>query len=453
MRGNNKRQRKNSDESTEISIKMKKKISVWLAVAIVLLFGLATFMTTYTVMSSVSQAKEAGSGTTGQSTAKPIDPVYTGDETKNEYSDFVEKLADKIAEVDEIYRALYIDELNDDELIDYTVAGYVAGTGDKYGAYYNAEEFADFTSDLKGEFAGIGVNVIYNADYKVIEVINVIENSPAERAGILPGDLIITAGEDKESVVDLGYYPAIDKIRGEIGTYATFTVARGENYEEEIEFSVIRENVTSVTVMHHVYEPDPTIGIIKITEFQIPTSEQFVEAVEDLLSKGCEKLVVDLRYNPGGELNSIVKTLNYIVPEGPIVHIKDADGNEVKTYYSNPDELDVPMAVLVNGSTASAAELFTSTVRDYNKAVIVGTTTYGKGCVQTTIELEHGGAVSVTYRMYDPPFSENYHGIGIIPDVEVELNEELQTKSVFKITDEEDNQLAAAVAALYDSAE
>lgn len=425
---------------------MKKRISVWLAAGIAVLVGIAVFMTTYSIMT-----KNAGSTVTDQ-TVGDKDFSDGGNnviaDSGKRHSDFIEKLADKVEEVDAIYRELYIDELDDDDLIDGAIAGYIAGTKDKYGAYYNAEDFTEFTSDIEGELVGIGVNVIYNGDYGVIEVINVIENSPAERAGVLPGDLVITAGEDKESVVELGYYGAIDKIRGEIGTKAYFTVARGDNYSEEIEFEVVRERVQAVSVMHHVYALDSTVGVIKITEFDIPTCEQFIEAVEDLQAQGCEKLVVDLRYNPGGELNSIVKTLDYIVPAGPIVHIIDADGNEVKMYTSDDRELDMPMAVVVNGSTASAAELFTSTVRDYEKAVIVGTTTYGKGCVQTTIPLNDGGAVSVTYRMYNPPFSDNYHDIGIVPDIEIELDEALEGKSVFKFTDEEDNQLRAAVEAL-----
>ena len=133
-----------------------------------------------------------------------------------------------------------------------------------------------------------------------------------------------------------------------------------------------------------------------------------------------------------------------------IIRIFDADGNEVQSYTSEATELNMPMAVLVNGSTASAAELFTSAVRDYDKATIVGTTTYGKGCMQTTIPLSDYSAVSVTYRMYNPPFSDNYHGIGIVPDVEVELDEALLSKNVYKITDEEDNQLAAAAKTFYE---
>lgn len=331
-------------------------------------------------------------------------------------------------------------------LIDSAIAGYVAGTGDDYAAYYNTAAFKEFMSDLEGELAGIGVNVIYNTDYQVIEVINVVPDSPALEAGVEPGDLIVTVGDEKESVAELGYYPAINKLRGEVGSIAVFQVARGEKYDEIVDFAIERAVVTEVTVMSHVYALDDTVGVIKISGFDGKTPTQFVEAVENLQSQGCEKLVIDLRYNPGGELSSIVTILDYILPEGPIIRIFDADGNEVQTYSSEASELDMPMAVLVNGSTASAAELFTSAVRDYNKAQIVGTTTYGKGCMQTTIPLSDYSAVSVTYRMYNPPFSDNYHGVGIVPDVEVELDEALLSKNVYKITDEEDNQLTEAVA-------
>lgn len=429
---------------------MRKRISIGATVVAVLLCCLATFQTTYVVLQNKFEKKYLGEA------VNAVDHLYpqsVGSQASDNRSDsitvnseFIAKLASKISEVDSIYRELYIGELDDDTLIDYAIAGYVAGTGDKYAAYYNTAQFQEFMSDMEGELAGIGVNVIYNADYGVIEVINVVPDSPALEAGIEPGDLIITVGEEREPVSQIGYYPAINSLRGEVGTIAVFQVARGEGYSETVDFAIERAVVKELTVMAHVYSPDPTVGVIKITGFDAQTPVQFVKEVENLQDQGCDKLVIDLRYNPGGELSSIVTTLDYILPEGPIIRIFDADGNEVQTYYSESTELDMPMAVLVNGSTASAAELFTSAVRDYDKAQIVGTTTYGKGCMQTTIPLSDYSAVSVTYRMYSPPFSDNYHGVGIIPDVEVEIDEALLSKNVYKITDEEDNQLAAAVA-------
>ncbi len=435
---------------------MRKKISIGAAVVITLICCIVTFQTTYIVLHNRFEDRylsEAVNASYGSQSGGGEGLDSSGDDSLVTESDvaFMSKLASRLSEVDAMYRSLYIGELDDEKLIDGAIAGYVAGTGDDYAAYYNAEAFEEFMSDMEGEVAGIGVNVIYNTEYKAIEVLNVVPDSPALKAGVEPGDLIVYVGtgEEREAVSVIGYYPAINELRGEVGSHALFTVFRGEDYSEEVEFDIVREVVEEISVMPRVYALDSTVGVIKITGFDANTPVQFFDAVEDLKGQGCERLVIDLRYNPGGELTSIVNILDYILPEGPIVRIFDADGNEVKTYSSDAKELDIPMSVLVNGSTASAAELFTSAVKDYNKATIVGTTTYGKGCMQSTIPLSFGGACSVTYRMYNPPFSDNYHGVGIVPDVEIELDEALEGKNIYKITDEEDNQLEAAVKALY----
>ncbi len=430
---------------------MRKKISLGATIVAVLLCCIATFQITYISMQNKFEEKyfsEKLSSSENESQNNSTESISPQDTPQD--SEFIKRLSKKLAEVDALYRGYYIGELDDEALIDSAVAGYVAGTGDKYAAYYNADDYQELINDLEGETAGIGVNVIYNTEYKLIEVLNVIPDSPALKAGVKPGDLILTVGEKKESVAQLGYYPSVNKLRGTIGTVAVFTVVRGEGYTESVDFEIVRDKVTEQTVMYHIYSPDKTVGVIKVSGFDAQTPPQFVKAVESLKNEGCDKLVIDLRYNPGGELSSIVTVLDYIVPEGPIIRIFDADGNEVKAYYSESTELNIPMAVVVNESTASAAELFTSAVRDYDKAVIVGTTTYGKGCMQSTVQLSDKSAVSITYRMYSPPFSDNYHGVGIIPDVEVELDEALEGKNIYKITDEEDNQLAAAVATFYD---
>lgn len=429
---------------------MSKKVSVGATVAIAALCCLATFQGTYLILQNKFEEKyidnavlSSNGGVAGSSVSLALGGSGGGE------NEFITRVTNKLAEVDALYRNYYIGELDDETLIDSVIAGYVAGTGDDYAAYYTVEGFESLIDDLEGETAGIGVNVIYNTDYKLIEVLSVTEGSPAMEAGIMPGDLVVTVGEEKESVAELGYYPSINKLKGPVGTTAVFSVLRGEDYSETLDFEITRAKITEQTVMNHVYSPDNSIGVIKISSFDAKTPVQFVDAVEALQKQGCDKLIIDLRYNPGGELSSIVTTLDYILPEGPIVRIFDADGEEVKAYYSEATELNMPMAVVVNGSTASAAELFTSAVRDYNKAKIVGETTYGKGCMQTTVPLSDNSAVSITYRMYNPPFSDNYHGIGIVPDVEVKLDEALLTKNIYKITDEEDNQLAAAAATFY----
>ncbi len=356
---------------------------------------------------------------------------------------FAVKAAERLSALDSAYRELYLGELDDDTLIDYLLKGYVAGTGDSYGVYYTSDEVADFMSDLTGETEGIGVNVIYDSEQGAIEILTVQPDSPALSAGIREGDLIVYVGDEREPVAELGYNAAVAKLRGAEGTDAVLTVLRAG---ELIDFSITRAKVLSTTVYSHVCELDESVGIIRITGFDRDTTlEQFKSAYTELENAGCTSFIFDLRNNPGGELNAVVDTLDFLLPEGPVIRIFDKDDNMVDEYTSDAECKTQPMAVLVNGNTASAAELFTSALRDYDKAVIIGETSYGKGCMQSSVTLPDGGMLSVTYRMYKPPFSESYHGIGIVPDVEVKAEGALLEKHFLKVTDSEDNQLAAAL--------
>lgn len=382
-----------------------------------------------------------------------ITSAYLGGKHQEELAAAYESVAnyEKLVEADQLFRSLYIKDIDEEELIDGILTGYVYGTGDRYAAYYPADEFEQYMADLSGDAEGIGVNVIYNADYNAIEIISVMPESPALEAGVQPGDIVVYVGlgEDAESVAELGYYGALAKLQGKAGTMAEFTVARGKNLTEYVDFSIERGYVTEQTVLSHVYALDATVGVVKITGFDLVTPTQFADAVNSLLAEGCDKFVIDVRYNPGGELTSICAVLDALLPEGPIIRTIDKEGNEETIYESDADVFDIPMAVLVNGSTASAAELFASALQDYDKGTIVGTQTYGKGSMQTVRQLSDGSAISVTYRYYCPPFSDNYDGVGVTPDVVVELDEALREKNIYKITDEEDNQLRAAVEALY----
>ena len=394
---------------------MSKKISLSAAIVLILLGALLTFQITYVSM-----------------LAKYQNEVQMLTASQSAY--------EKLNYVDALYRNNYVGEIDEEELSDYLIRGYIAGTGDKYASYMTADEFSAYMEESSGEMVGIGVHIIYNNEMGALEVISVMRDSPALEAGVEPGDLIVMVGD--ESVAELGYYPAVDKMLGDLGTVAQFTVRRGANYEQIKEFSIIREKVTDTTVESRIYDGD--IGLIRITQFAENTGESIRTAVADLTAKGAESLIFDVRYNPGGALTGIVDTLDFLLPEGPIIRIIDKQGNE-EAINSDASCIEMPIAVLVNESTASAAELFTSALQDYKLATVIGTTTYGKGTMQTVVSLPDGSGLSISYRMYNPPYSDNYEGIGVVPDIELPLDEALLDKNFYKITDEEDNQLQTAV--------
>lgn len=411
--------------------KEKKKISLGLAILVILLAMLITFQITFIATNNAAKAKydkKYEELVQSQVGAVPGDS----------------ELFSRLAELVSLYEANYIGEIDDEKVIEYVLDAYVASI-DKYGSYLTDEEFAEMMKDYNAQLEGIGVHVIYNGDYGCIEIVSVMPDSPAMEAGVEPGDLIMYV--EGKSVAELGYYPAINLIKGEKGTYANFTVYRGENYSEVVEFSVKRDVITEQTVMHHVVSFDKTVGYVKIISFDSGTAEQFKSAVKELQKSGCTSLVLDVRYNPGGLLTSVVDVLDYILPEGPIVRTVDKYGNE-EVEYSDKKFLDMDIVVLCNGSTASAGELFTAAIKDYKAGLVVGTQTYGKGTVQNIGALQLGGAVSISYKMYSPPYSDNYEGVGITPDIVIELDESLADKNIYKITDEEDNQLKRAVEAL-----
>ncbi len=394
---------------------MKKKVPIWVTVTVAAITAIITFQITFIAVDSAYDQK-----------------------LKSSNSSDIER---KLHEIMELYHDLYIGELDESDALENVVDAYVASV-DKYGAYLTPEEYAERLADNNAEVEGIGVQIIYSAEYGAMEVVNVMPDSPAEKAGILPGDLIV--GVEGQSVAELGYYAAVDLVKGERGTYVSLTVRRGENYSESIDFSVMRDTVTEQTVLHRVTEADKKIGYIRILSFDAGTFEQFKAAVEDLQSQGCDRLVLDVRNNPGGLLNSVTAVLDYILPEGPIVRLIDKSG-KVETIESDGDCLDMKLIVVCNENTASAGELFTSAIKDYKLAKVVGVVTYGKGTVQQIRQLPDGDALSISYKMYSPPYSDNYEGIGITPDIVVEMDESVANVNLYKVAEADDTQLMRAI--------
>ena len=250
-----------------------------------------------------------------------------------------ENLAAKLTELDGRFNQHYIGETDYETAEKYVMSAYLAGTGDKYAAYYTAEEYKEMMSASYGDSEGIGVSVIYNSEYGVIQIVEIFPDSPALAAGLEIGDLIayIGIGENRESVAEIGYDAALTKLRGVAGTTAEFTVVRGENYETEVEFSIERGHYSEQTVLSRLYSKDTSVGVIRISQFEGVTPEQFKNAVSELTAEGAKKLIVDLRNNPGGDRDSICQVLDCILPEGPLLRVKQSDGEIGRILHRYPD--------------------------------------------------------------------------------------------------------------------
>ncbi len=427
---------------------MKKRISVWLALFLMIFACAITFQ--LTVVFGGAFAREDNIGevpseyTTTENTAV-TDPVEEEPTELTLEEEIIQRAGAKIAELAKLYAAYYVGDLDVDALVEGVAEGFVAYSGDKYGAYHPNEEYEELTVSYSGEFAGIGVSVIYNSEYGAIEILNVMPDSPALDVGLQPDDLIVAVAG--ENVAALGYNTAVNRIRGEIGTDVTLTIARGENYDTVFDVTLTRRKVEEQSVTYEeITVPGrlSALAYIRLMDFNDKTAEQFADALGEGKTNHAHGYIIDLRNNGGGELSSILEILDLLLPEGPIVRIQYKDGTE-KVYESDAQSFDEPIVVLTNGNTASAAELFVSALRDYNKAVVVGETTYGKGTVQSIIKLQDGAALRVSTSMYAPPYSDNYEGVGITPDIEVSLADAYKNLNLFKLDYENDAQLQAAV--------
>ncbi len=347
----------------------------------------------------------------------------------------------KLSEIDSIIRSEYMGAIDEANLQDHIAAGYIAGIGDRYASYYSVEDTKDKLNSLAGSEVGLGLQVTQRDDGSVV-IFNVMPGAPAEKAGVQEGDIISEA--EGQSVADMSLSEIQDLLVGTVGTTANFTVTRGE---ETIPFSILRENYTNVSVSYMVIDG---IGYVDVDEFNESTDEQFIAAMEDLQSQGVSGVVFDMRNNLGGTLDSVAKSLDYLVPEGPIVYKAAKNSSREVLYSSDSNEVDLPMMVLVNDQTASAAELFACALRDYGKAQLVGTLTYGKGCMQNFEQLSDGSGINFTVANFDPPKSENFDGKGLIPDFEVTLTDE-QKDNFYLLAKEEDPQLQKALSLLKDS--
>lgn len=404
---------------------LKKKISLYWMLPVIVMSVLVTFMTTYVAMKVEANADKNNAY---------IQSTYQEDPTLKYVKDLFE-----------LYYIGELPEFDSSGATDALIREYIAATGDRWANYMNAQEYEAYKQSMQGNLVGIGVQVAYDTQMGGIEILLVMPDSPAEKIGLQVGDIIV--GVEGKQVSALGFDGATDLIKGEAGTKVKLTVLRDG---KEIAVTAVRDHVTSLSVIYELLSDGKT-GFIRILEFNGTTSAQFNAAVDNLQQQGAKQLVFDLRNNPGGQLDSVLAVLDRILPKNQVlIRVHDANGKE-ETYSSSDDAvLDLPMAILINGATASAAELFTSCMRDYEKATVVGEKSYGKGCMQYMYTLPNGGAVSITTRLYSPPKGDNYDGLGIMPDVESALSPEALGINFYKLNETNDDQLKAALAVLGD---
>ena len=343
---------------------------------------------------------------------------------------------EKLSGIQALIEKEYIGEVDEDALQTGICQGYVGALGDPYSAYYDEEQTSALMETTQGEYGGIGVVLTQNLDTGVTTASSVYEDSPAMKAGMKDGDIIYQVEGRDVSGMDLEEISG--SIKGEKGTTVEIKVLRGED-QEEVTLTITRDTIQAETVKTRMLEDE--IGYLAISEFDSVTLEQYKEGLAELKAQGLEGLIVDLRGNPGGNLDTVCEILDLMLPEGLIVYMEDKDGNRQEFTSDAEQEVQVPLAVLVDGNSASASEIYAGAIQDYGIGQIVGTKTYGKGVVQTIYDLKDGTSLKLTVAEYFTPNGRNIDGEGITPDVEVAYQRDENDP-------EADNQLDRAVEAL-----
>ena len=350
-----------------------------------------------------------------------------------------------LAEAQTIVDHRFVGEYDTEELRNYVMTGYAGGLGDRWTSFMSEEYYQNYLNSTADSTVGIGVTVQEKKkddESTVLRVTEVAHASPAEKAGFGAYDEIV-AIEGKTIDALGGYEKAVDHVRGEAGESVTLQVQKYKT-GEQTNITVTREEYDQIHVVPRML--DGSIGYIEIEKFTDQTDEQFVKAFETLKNDGAKAFIFDLRNNPGGQLDALVECLDPLLPEGMIISLKNKQG-ETQEYTSDKKECNLPMAVMINKDSYSAAEFFAAALQEYDKAVVVGEKTCGKGYSQQSFPLSHGGCLNISTNCYYTPKGESLIGKGVIPDVAVSLKEEdLQRFEV--LTDAEDTQLQAAIQAL-----
>ena len=355
-------------------------------------------------------------------------PVMTGETDGIVDGEFLQKVGTIEALIDQLY---YLDEVDKDVLREGAYEGIVAALGDIYSVYYTPEEAEAIFQETEGIYYGIGAYVQMDTVTGYVKITGTIKNTPAEEAGLMAGDILyMVNGED---MAGLDTTQVVALIKGEEGTKVHLTLVRDNEY---VEVDVERRKIETPAVEYRML--DDRMGYVQLIEFNDVSVNQFAEALDFLEEEQAEGLILDLRGNPGGNLDAVVSIADMLLGEGLILSIEDKYGNGEEYRSDAEEELDLPMVVLVDMNSASAAEVLSGALKDHHKATLVGTTTFGKGIVQSIRTLRDGSAVKLTVSAYYTPSGTNIHEIGIEPDVIVEFDGEVYQ------ADEYDNQLEKA---------
>ena len=357
----------------------------------------------------------------------------------------------KVKKVADIINTYGLFDIDEEKMADYAATGLAVSVDDHYTNYYNKEEFASFNTSLSNSFYGIGIVISVDTTTNKLIVVSPIEGGPSANAGIMPGDFIVAVDGVEYSGNQMNEAVSLmrgDSLEDKKGTQVTVTVERaGTRNDYVITRDIVRINSVNSKMV------DDEIGYVRITAFNAvddksdgsqDTYDEFIAAIDSLKAEGMKKLVIDLRNNPGGSLSVVNKIADELLPAGIITYTETKTGKR-EEYTSSAGELGIPMTVLVNGGSASASEVLTGALKDYKKATVIGTKTFGKGVVQTVIPLGDGSGISLTTSKYYSPSGVCIHGIGIEPDIVVEADE---TKQISDLSVDEDIQLQKAIEVL-----
>lgn len=367
-------------------------------------------------------------------------------EKDNEEDDYsYDKIVEKLSLLKMLIDTYYLDEVDPENFATGIYRGFIASLNDPYSTYYTKEEYSNLLESSSGVYYGIGAVVSQDVKTGIITVVKPYEGTPAYNAGLLPNDIIYKVNGEEVTGKDLT--EVVSKIKGKEGTEVVITIYR-DGVDEPMDFTIVRQKINIPTIEFEMLDSRNKIGYIQITEFDEITVSQFSDAVSQLERKGMKGLIIDVRDNPGGLLNSVVKILDRLIYKGLLVYTEDKNGQREEKYADDSKQFNKPIVVLINENSASASEIFAGALQDYEKATIVGTTSFGKGIVQSVIPLTDGTAVKLTISKYYTPKGRNIHGTGITPDVEIELDEEL--KKMVTIPHDQDNQLQKAIEIIKD---